>query len=59
MNGITLRMSGNNDKISIGLLVLHRDVCLLDIQGHVGNLHQKITKLLEGVGIRDVKSREM
>lgn len=59
MNGITLRMSGNNDKISIWLLSLHGAVCLLGIKGHFGNLSQKITKLLQGVGIRNVKSREI
>lgn len=46
MNGITLRMSGNNDTTSIRLLVLHGVVCLLGIKGHFGNLSQKITKAI-------------
>lgn len=48
MNDVTMKMSGNNDKICIRLLVLHGAVCLLGIKGHFGNLRQKNNKVIGG-----------
>lgn len=48
MNEVILRTSGNNDKISIRLLVLHGAVCLLGIKGYFSNLSQKNNKVIGG-----------